>query len=93
MRWFPVLMNRADRMMFPDCPAAIPWDVLAPHEAQAQRNHGGQTLARLAERGGLCPLEIIPVIEDRSWGYSGEWEPAMRGAIDRLKTLIPGATE
>lgn len=37
------------------------------HEARAQRNHGGQSLARLNERGGLCPSEAVSVVEDRDW--------------------------
>jgi hypothetical protein len=43
---FPVLGFR----MYRDKPLTVPWDFLAPHEAQAQRNHS-QTLKRLAERG------------------------------------------
>lgn len=45
---------------------ALPWDVIAPHAAQAQRNHG-QTLERLAERGGLGPDEAVAVLENRPW--------------------------
>lgn len=45
----------------------VPWSLMAPHEARAQRNHGGQSLARLAERGGLSACEALAVIEDRSW--------------------------
>ncbi len=44
----------------------IPWDVIAPHEAQAQRNHY-QSLERLAERGGLSVCEAVAILEDRAW--------------------------
>lgn len=44
----------------------IPWKVIAPHEAQAQKNHQ-QSLARLAERGGLDPNEALCIILDRPW--------------------------
>ena len=44
----------------------IPWGVIAPHEAQAQRNHG-QSLERLAERGGLGVCEAVAILEDRPW--------------------------
>lgn len=44
----------------------IPWEVLEPHEAQAQRNHS-QTLKRLAERGGLGADEAVAVIENRQY--------------------------
>lgn len=46
---------------------SIPWELIGPHEAQAQANHGGQTLKRLAERGGLSAGEAVAVIEDRRW--------------------------
>ena len=41
----------------------IPWDAIAPHEAQALRNHH-QTLERLAERGGLSWVETYAVLTD-----------------------------
>lgn len=45
----------------------IPFAMIAPHEAQAQRNHG-QSLERLAQRGGLAPSEALDIIEGRRWG-------------------------
>ena len=47
------------------CPRTVPLALVAPHEAQAMRNHGGQTLARLAERGGLAPEELVCTLLDR----------------------------
>lgn len=44
---------------------SIPWSLIAPHEAQAQRNHD-QSLKRLAERGGLSPGEALCTLGDRS---------------------------
>jgi hypothetical protein len=46
---------------------SIPWESIAPHEEQAKRNHGGQTIARLAERGGLGPNEAICVLLDKPY--------------------------
>lgn len=37
------------------------------NESQAQRNHG-QTLERLAERGGLCATEAIAIMDGLRWG-------------------------
>jgi hypothetical protein len=55
---------------------AIPWSVLEPHEAQAQKNHS-QTLKRLASRGGLSPCEAIAIILDRPWSkVPQEWARA-----------------
>ena len=48
----------------------IPWDFIAPHDAQAQSNHGGQTLERLASRGGLAASEALDILEGRHWGSS-----------------------
>jgi len=45
----------------------IPWAMIAPHEAQAQSNHG-QSLERLASRGGLAAAEALDIIEGRRWG-------------------------
>lgn len=46
---------------------SIPWDMIAPHEKQAMANHGGQSLERLAQRGGLSACEALAVLEDRIW--------------------------
>lgn len=54
--------------MFPiqDGPS-IPWSVIEPFDFQCQRNHGRQTLERIAERGGLSVLEAIAVLQAREW--------------------------
>jgi hypothetical protein len=39
---------------------------MVPHEAQAYANHG-QSLERLAQRGGLSPAEALAVVEGRPW--------------------------
>lgn len=54
-RWFPIMGG-----------PPIPWSAMAPHEAQAASNHG-QTLERLAERGGLSPGEAVAVMSGRRW--------------------------
>jgi hypothetical protein len=41
---------------------AVPWDMLAPHQAQAIKNHS-QTLERLAQRGGLDASEAMAIID------------------------------
>src|ERR1700682_5488769 len=63
-RRFPIL---CDRQKFPDCPRDVPWSFVAPHEAQAKFNHGGQDLEKLAGRGGLDQLEMKCVVEGRHW--------------------------
>ena len=49
------------------CPRSVLWWLVQQHATQAMRNHGGQSLERLAERGGLGPDELCAVLEDRPW--------------------------
>jgi hypothetical protein len=58
----------------------IPFAMLVPHEAQALRNHG-QSLERLAERGGLAHSEAIAILEGRAWG-------AVKHCIENERYLI-----
>ena len=51
-------------------------------ERQAQTNHG-QTLQRLAERGGLSLCEALALIEKRRWRRM-EFGDALNQLIDRL---------
>jgi hypothetical protein len=63
-------MGQSHAVYFPvmDSPIlkSVPWSLVGPHEKQALANHG-QTLARLAERGGLDVTELAAVLEDRPW--------------------------
>jgi hypothetical protein len=76
-------MNR-DRKFPIQSPAipSIPWAMIAPHESRARANHG-QSLARLAERGGLCPSEALDVLADRPWDGRTFILPRDRDARDR----------
>jgi hypothetical protein len=51
---------------------AIPWEIVEPHARQAERNHSGQTLERLHERGGLGVMEFWYVMHDMEWPHSRE---------------------
>lgn len=55
---FPIMGSKVIR--------SIPWQMIKPHEQQAQRNHG-QTLHRLAQRGGLDPTEAVWVMTGKPW--------------------------
>lgn len=59
----------------------IRWSAIAGHERQAMQNHG-QTLERLAERGGLGVCEAVAIIEDRKWHRMDK-----QTAEDRLMAL------
>jgi hypothetical protein len=49
-------------------PMEFPMGFFAPHEDQAQRNHG-QSLGRLAERGGLGLGEAIAILNGNDQRY------------------------
>lgn len=76
---FPILMghNEREKVSAVRRGGAIalvvqaPWSLFAPHERQAQTNHG-QTLARLAERGGLSAAEAVAVLDDRNFERMNE---------------------
>jgi hypothetical protein len=68
------------------CPASIPWGLIAPHDAQAQKNHGGQSLERLAARGGLAPEEALAVLADKPWHELARLTTA--DAVGRLISLV-----
>lgn len=84
MKHFPVLCPDGASQKLRDlgeAPISVPWSLLAPHEEQAHKNHG-QTLHRLAERGGLTFCEMVAIIENVHWR-----ETFKLSAIDALKRL------
>jgi len=64
--------------------ASIPWAMLEPHEEQAQRNHG-QSLKRLAERGGLAVSEALDIIYGFRWNASARSEANDRLLINKVR--------
>lgn len=82
MREFPIV-GTWDRKRHVSVPySSIPWDMIQPHENQALKNHCGQTLERLAQRGGLSHCEAVAILEDRDWKLMD-----LDDAISRLKEL------
>lgn len=61
---FPILRDSRDARAHPNGRRSVPWEWVAPHEAQARRNHD-QTLKRLAERGGLSPAELLCIVHGK----------------------------
>ncbi len=49
----------------------IPWIIVELHDKQVRANHG-QSLERIAERGGLGWGEALAVLEDRKYKYIDE---------------------
>jgi hypothetical protein len=85
-RMFPIMGNRPASHIEP-----IPWSIIAPHEEQARRNHGGQSLDRLAQRGGLDPIEAIAVLTDQDYpfGTAGDdYDTKHTAANLRLRQIV-----
>jgi hypothetical protein len=58
VKYFPVLnQQNRPRLQRKEMPRSVPWEFAEKFRAQAEKNHG-QTLERLAERGGLAPQEM-----------------------------------
>lgn len=76
----PVHSARETQKLYPDCPLFVPMSML--NEKAAQSNHS-QSLARLAERGGLDPSEILANIGLQRWRKMD-----MQQAINQLNKLL-----
>jgi hypothetical protein len=64
---FPIMGYWSNKLWKQIPGSSIPFAMIEPHRAQADKNHCRQTLERLAERGGLDHTEAIAVLEDRAW--------------------------
>ena len=73
---------------------SIPWAMIASHEAQAQKNHG-QSLGRLADRGGLAPSEAVAILEGRASSHidAPRAYAQLRQKLDNYLISIAAATE
>ncbi|WP_414451263.1 hypothetical protein AB4851_20610 [Burkholderia sp. 22PA0099] len=78
MKTFPIHMDSiaaAKKQHFAS-PLVVPFDFVKRHEDQAMKNHG-QTVERLAARGGLSWLELLLVICDKP--LFGEYADRFKG--------------
>lgn len=71
---------------------SVPWAIVAPHERRAELNHG-QTLERLAERGGLTLVEIGLLLCNRPYrdlfGRTDEWwAKATADALELVRRTV-----
>jgi hypothetical protein len=66
---FPILFQSGGRdyAYLRRAPGSLPWAMIEEHAQQCEKNHG-QSVARLAERGGLDPWEACAVLEDKDVG-------------------------
>ena len=68
-------------------PVYIPYNIIAPHEAQAIKNHD-QTLQRLAERGGLDWTEALAILNDKTWKEMGYTFKLLPGEMEKAKEAV-----
>lgn len=47
--------------------------MIASHDAQCRKNHGGQNLEDIAKRNGLSPSETLAVLDDEGWFSESKW--------------------
>jgi hypothetical protein len=85
-RRFPILLGH-QWSIWPGLPDLIPLEVIAPHERQANINHG-QPLETLARLGGLSPYELLAVLLDQALWWCMLPEPAT--VIAKVKEKING---
>jgi hypothetical protein len=79
--------DRSDQHLIDSCPASLPWQLVAHRgEDQAQKNHG-QSLTRLAERGGLTPQELYYLLRGEPWPWRTGPIP-MAEAVDVLRKIV-----
>jgi hypothetical protein len=81
MKTFPILescVRRCKEQHFMS-PLVVPYDLVKLHEQQALQNHG-QTVDRLAARGGLSWFELLMVITDKP--LFGEYASRFKGKTE-----------
>lgn len=71
--------GRMPIMLYGLASTSVPWDFVATRR-RCLMNHF-QTPERLAERGGLSPMEALTILQDREWNGRTYWLPEQRDAL------------
>ena len=69
-----------------DYPKTVPFELVKDNEKQAQSNHS-QSLARLAERGGLSPMELWCVVNNLGFYEAIKQGMSESKAIEWLRSV------
>lgn len=83
---FPVLLTAGERARFPDCPLSVRLSPLLAHRRQCWANHG-RRLRDLSKAGGLTPVEIVCLLEDRPCPAGRPDEAATAAAAAKLAQI------
>jgi len=90
---FPVLLDWREKREEPDCPAVVPWALVEPWRTLAWRVHA-QSLERLAERGGLSPVEMWGLAHGVNlWSVPRSQRPTLEAAVAWLVGLVEAAED
>lgn len=77
------------KTLYENIPSNIAFEIVEPHRNRALLNHGGQTLERLNERGGLCPFELYFVLNDKKFDYVDFYKEDFKiKALNYVKNII-----
>lgn len=90
MNEMPILLqtwSQKKMEAYKDLPKSIPMELVEPYRDQAYRNHG-QTLERLAERGGLSPKELYCLMKGVSLRQSSFEKITNEMAKDFILSLV-----
>lgn len=97
---FPVLLFDSDLRRHPECPRAIPWEVLAPHAGLAEAEYGAQLKDLAWNRygrsqsglllSGLDPIELCCLMDGRPWGITPgvPYQQEYAACVDRLRRVV-----
>lgn len=84
---FPVLLDRSHRLTYLTCPRTVPWSFVEPLRAMALKVHD-QTLERLAERGGLDPVELWGLANNVNVFRASATTPSLESAVQWLISAL-----
>ena len=60
-------------------PAGVPFGPFKTFEARLTKNHGNQSAQLIQGRGGLAPLEMLAILEDKPWAEVSERKDEREG--------------
>jgi len=89
---FPIQWPYSDRAALEaaGCPRSVPWAAVAPFQRRALSSHG-QTLERLADRGGLAVWELVALLRDAP--FRSTINMPIEEAVTAINSLIAAQEE
>ena len=87
-RRFPITLPYDERLLFPACPATIPWDMISGKDAAAKSAYGFSLSLLETMRGGLHPKQVYELF----YSKPGPKDPPIRmvDALALVESLSKG---